>query len=309
MPDFDIAMKALQLPSPVTEIFTKQLAQKNLSLFIKREDLIHPEISGNKWRKLYLNLLQASTQGRKTILTFGGAYSNHIYATAAACRLLGFESIGVIRGEQIDDQNSTLTFAQANGMKIVPVSRGRYKNDKESIAQEYPEAYCVPEGGNNELGRNGMKILVDELKQDFPNQKVKLLVPIGTGCTIGGLINFLPDNFSVIGINVLKNLGIDVELKSWIEREPCDYEVNHEFHFGGYAKANQVLVDFINSFYSEHAIQLDPIYTSKMLFAITDLIKKDYFSENDTIVALHTGGLQGINGFNQRYSKKYGAIK
>lgn len=309
MPDFDLIMKKLQLPSPVTEIFTDQLKQKNLSLFIKRDDLIHPEISGNKWRKLYFNLLQAKKQNKKSILTFGGAYSNHIYATAAACKLLGFKSIGVIRGELIDDQNPTLTFAKANGMKIVRVSRVNYKNNKESIAEEYPEAFCVPEGGNNVFGRNGMEVLAGELQHDFPNQKVSLLVPIGTGCTIGGLINFLPENFSVIGINVLKNSGVEDEIKTWVDGTSFDYKINHDFHFGGYAKANQDIVNFVNTFSSNHQIKLDPIYTSKMLYAITDLIEKDYFSEGETIVALHTGGLQGILGFNQRYSKKYGAIK
>jgi len=309
MLDFDLVMKTLQLPSPITEIFTEQLKEKKLKLFIKREDLIHPEISGNKWRKLYLNLLQAKKENKKTILTFGGAYSNHIYATAAACHLLGFDSIGIIRGEMIDDENPTLKFAQSKGMKIVRVSKEQYKHHKKELAAQYPEAYAVPEGGNNALGRDGMSYLVNELKQDFPGQAIRLLSPIGTGCTLGGLINFLPDNFTVTGVNVLKNLGIDDELQTWIEDSDCAYEINHDFHFGGYAKASQELVDFINNFSIVHDIHLDPIYTSKMLYATFELIKKNHFKEGETIVVLHTGGLQGIAPFNQRYGKKYGLIK
>ena len=306
---FDLVLKDLQLPSPITEIFTEKLKQKKLKLFIKREDLIHPEISGNKWRKLYLNLLQAKNEDKMKVLTFGGAYSNHIYATAAACQLLGFESIGIIRGEMVDERNPTLNFAESKGMKIVRVSRERYRNEKTSIASEFPEVFCIPEGGNNTLGRNGLELLAKELINDFPDQEIKLVLPIGTGCTIGGLINFLPHNFSVLGINVLKNLGINNELKEWIDAKVLEYEINHDFHFGGYAKANQELVDFINGFESSHNIQLDPIYTSKMLYAIFELIEKDHFREGQTIVAIHTGGLQGISPFNQRNSKKFGLIK
>jgi len=309
MLDFDLVVKSLQLPSPVTEIFTERLTQKKLNLFIKREDLIHPEISGNKWRKLNLNLLQAKKENRNTILTFGGAYSNHIYATAAACSMFGFESIGIIRGEMIDDENPTLKFAQSKGMKIVRVSKYNYKHNKKEIAAQYPEAFCIPEGGNNKLGRDGMAVLADELHKHFGNQALRLITPIGTACTIGGLINFLPDNFKVLGINVLKNLGIDMDIKSWIETGSKNYEVNHDYHFGGYAKASQELVGFINQFKRNHKIQLDPVYTSKMLYATFELIDKNYFKEGEQIVILHTGGLQGIEPFNQRYEKKYGPIK
>lgn len=309
MPDFNFVANTLQLPSPVTEITTEQLKEKKLKFFIKREDLIHPEVSGNKWRKLYLNLEQARKKNKNTILTFGGAFSNHIYATASACHLLGFKSIGIIRGETIDTNNSTLKFAESKGMKIVRVSKEQYKNDKQAIINQYPNAFAIPEGGNNVLGRNGMSVLSDELAHDFHNQKVNLLVPIGTGCTIGGLINFLPPNFTVLGINVLKNLGIEDELQEWIDESAIQYEINHDFHFNGYAKANQELVDFINDFSSSHKIQLDPIYTSKMLYAAFQLIDKNYFNQDETIVALHTGGLQGIEAFNTRYEKKYGPIR
>lgn len=309
MPDIELIASKWQLPSPLTEIYSEQLSQKKLKLFIKREDLIHSEVSGNKWRKLYLNLLQARNENKKTILTFGGAFSNHIYATAAACHLLGFNSIGIIRGETIDEENPTLKFAKSKGMKIVRVSKTSYKNDKQAIADEYPDTFMVPEGGNNQLGRDGMSILANELSADFPSQQVKLIVPIGTGCTIGGLINFLPSNFSVIGINVLKNLGINEELQDWIDNQVVTYEVNHDYHFNGYAKTNQALVDFINWFSKMHKIQLDPIYTSKMLYATFELIEKNSFNKGDTLVALHTGGLQGIQAFNKRYSKKFGLIK
>jgi len=209
----------------------------------------------------------------------------------------------------IDDENPTLKFAQSKGMKIVRVSKDKYKHHKQELADTYPHAYHVPEGGNNQLGRNGMSILAEELKQDFADQQVRLLTPIGTACTMGGLINFLPNNFHVLGVNVLKNLGIEEELGTWIESAVCNYEINHHFHFGGYARTNQELVNFINKFSANHKIQLDPIYTSKMLYATFELIEKNYFNEGENIVVLHPGGLQGIEPFNQRYGNKYGLIK
>lgn len=309
MLDFDLVLQSLQLPSPITEIFSEKLEQKKLRLLVKREDLIHSEISGNKWRKLYLNLEEASKRGRKKILTFGGAYSNHIYATAAACALFGLESIGIIRGEMIDDENPTLKFAQSKGMKILRVSKEKYKHYKDEIASEFPEAYHVPEGGNNLQGRNGMSELVNELLNDFHEEKLRLVVSIGTGCTLGGLINFSPSHFSILGINVLRNQGIEQDLKTWIEDASCEYSINHDFHFGGYAKANKELVDFMNEFFHEHQIQLDPIYTSKMMYGIFKLVDEDFFEKGETIVAIHTGGLQGVVPFNKRYAKKFGQIK
>jgi len=301
--------QVLNLPSPTTQIKSDKLDAKGIKLFIKRDDLIHAELSGNKWRKLHLNLAEAQKQNKSTILTFGGAYSNHIYATAAACNLFGFKSIGIIRGEMIDEQNPTLKFGQSKGMEIVRVSKEKYKHNKIEIAEKYPDAFCIPEGGNNQLGRDGMADLSQELVNDFPAQKVKLISAIGTGCTFGGLINFLPENFELTGINVLKNLSIDDEVKTWLQSPRCQYKIMHDYHFGGYAKANQSLVDFINDISSAHKIQLDPIYTSKTFFATFDLIDNNYFQAGDTIVVLHTGGLQGIPPFNQRYGKKYGSIK
>lgn len=294
----------LNIPSPITELSLSNLSSNNVRLFIKRDELIHPEISGNKWRKLYLNLLEAKKQKKKTILTFGGAFSNHIYATAASCKLFGFNSIGIIRGEYEDPQNSTLRFARSQGMKIVHISKAIYGSDKELIAMQYPEAYVIPEGGNNELGRMGMKYLAEELNQSFQDVEHLVVIPIGTGCTFTGLIQHLSENFSVLGINVLKNKSIDQEVANLVGTKKIRYEINHDYHFGGYAKTTTELIDFANQFFDENKINLDPIYTAKSLYAIYDLIAKDKFPNGKNIIAIHTGGLQGITPYNRLNHQK-----
>lgn len=289
----------LTIPSPITELSSANLSLQNRKLFLKRDDLIHPEISGNKWRKLFLNLLEASQQGKETILTYGGAFSNHIYATAAACKLFGFNSIGIIRGEYEDPENSTLRFARSKGMEIVRVSKAIYGSDKEVLGMQYPEAYIIPEGGNNDLGREGMKYLAEELNQSFKNEESLVVLPIGTGCTITGLIQYLNDNFSVLGINVLKNKSIENEISALVLNTKMQYEVNHDYHFGGYAKTNTELITFANNFFAEHKINLDPIYTAKSMYALFDLLIKQKLPKGKNIVAIHTGGLQGIVPYNR----------
>lgn len=291
--------EALKIPSPVTELKAAFLERKNVRLYLKRDDLIHKEISGNKWRKLYLNLLKARAQKIDTIVTFGGAFSNHIYATAAACHLFGFKSIGIIRGEFVDENNPTLKFAQAKGMELVKVSKAIYGSDKTGIAEQYPNAYVIPEGGNNELGRDGMKILADEINVAFENRNCLVVTPIGTACTMAGLVNHLSSSFSVLGVNVLRNQGIDDELRDWTKEAKCSYEISHDYHFGGYARTTPELIDFANEFSDQHQMFLDPIYTAKMMYAIFDLIEKDKFPEGKEIIVIHTGGLQGIVPYNE----------
>ena len=296
--------EVLSIPSPLTELKSQNLASKNIQLIVKRDDLIHPEISGNKWRKLYLNLLEAKKQGKKTILTYGGAFSNHIYATAAACAELGFNSIGIIRGDYADPNNPTLSFARSKGMKLVPVSKAIYRSEKEKIAEDFPEAYMIPEGGNNDQGRMGMKYLADELKQSFQHEECLVVLPVGTGCTFAGLVQHLGDNFSLLGINVLKNKSIDNEIFELIGKTNLQYEINHDFHFGGYAKTTSELIEFANNFFDEFQIALDPIYTAKAMYAVMDLISKDKFPQGKKIIIIHTGGLQGVIPFNQMNSLK-----
>lgn len=302
--DQDLINKHLNIPSPISSIDSKLFREKNVKLFVKRDDLIHPEISGNKWRKLFLNLLEANDKNQDTILTFGGAFSNHIYATAAACNLLGFKSIGIIRGEHVDELNHTLNFATSKGMKIVRVSKAIYGKDKKLISDQYPYSYVIPEGGNNDLGREGMKYLADELNSEFKENPTYVITPIGTGCTISGLIDNLSNNFNVLGINVLKNLEIEKQISLQLKNAKSNYSIYNDYHFGGYAKTTDDLIDFANHFSNEHNIYLDPIYTAKMMFAVYDLIHKNTFPEGAKIVCIHTGGLQGIKSYNRLKGKK-----
>lgn len=289
----------LKLPSPVSELKSPILTEKGIQLFVKRDDLIHKEISGNKWRKLYLNLLEAKKENKQTVLTFGGAFSNHIYATAAACDMLGLRSIGIIRGEYADPNNFTLDFARSKGMQIIPTRKDIYGSEKIDWQQKYPEAYIIPEGGNNEKGREGMRMLADEINQEFGQATCTIVLPIGTGCTMAGLINYLDDTFSVLGINVLRNLGVQDEIKKLTQDSKLNYTISNDYHFGGYAKTKPKQIDFANEFSKANHIILDPIYTSKMMYAIFDLIKKNTFPKGRKIVAIHTGGLQGIIPYNR----------
>jgi len=293
------ALELLALPSPTTAIDDPILDKAGVELIFKRDDLIHVEVSGNKWRKLALQLEQAISENKDTILTYGGAFSNHIYATAAACNLLGLKSIGIIRGRYVDLKNPTLAFAQSKSMQLICKDKGKYALEKKtSFSEKFPEAFSIPEGGNNALGRAGIKVLAEELIGQFPDEKIKLFVSIGTGCTFAGLVQYLSPNFEVIGINVLKNKGINEEVKEWIDNPEVKYEIIHDYHFGGYAKTNKTLIDFANKFILKHKIPLDPIYTSKMCYAIFDMIDKNQIENGTKVVALHTGGLQGVEGYN-----------
>lgn len=307
--NYKAALASLTLPSPVSIIESPLLEKNRIKLRIKRDDLIHPEVSGNKWRKLSLQLEDAIDQGKDTILTYGGAFSNHIYATAAACNLIGLKSIGIIRGRYVDLENPTLAFTQSKGMQLICKDKGKYALDKKTpIHNEFPEAYVIPEGGNNELGRAGVKALAEELIQEFPSEKIKLFVSIGTGCTYAGLVENLPSNFEVHGINVLKNKGIDEEVKEWIKEPQGIHNIIHDYHFGGYAKTNARLIDFANAFIQEHKIPLDPIYTSKMCYAVFDMIEKGLIEKGSKIIAIHTGGIQGVTGYNNLRKHKISTL-
>lgn len=270
---------------------------KGIELFIKREDLLHPEVSGNKFRKLKYNLLDALNTGCKTVLTFGGAYSNHIAATAAACRLLGLNSIGVIRGEELCNKfhgNPTLKKASDDGMQLKFVSRSDYRlKDQESfievLQREFGDFYLIPEGGTNVLAVKGTQEILKSFDKDFDY----ICSAVGTGGTLAGLINSSYSNQKVLGFPALKGDFLTQEVKRFVTKD--NWDLVSDYHFGGYAKTTEELMSFINCFYKEQQILLDPIYTGKMLFGIIDLIKKGYFKSNSKILAIHTGGLQGWN--------------
>ncbi|WP_194765946.1 1-aminocyclopropane-1-carboxylate deaminase/D-cysteine desulfhydrase [Tamlana sp. I1] len=282
------------------------LQNKGVELYIKREDAIHPFVSGNKYRKLKYNLLEAEKQGFKTLLTFGGAYSNHIAAVASAGHLFGFKTIGIIRGEELwtkIDDNPTLSFAKNHGMEFKFVSREVYRNKSskafiEALKNELGAFYLVPEGGTNSLAVMGCEEILTESDKDFNF----VCSAVGTGGTISGLINASKPHQKVLGFPALKGDFLKLDISKFATQS--NWELISDYHFGGYAKINEELVTFINQFKSDFNIPLDPVYTGKMLFGIFDLIEKGYFPKGSKILAIHTGGLQGIEGMNAILKKK-----
>ena len=278
----------------------------NISVYIKREDLIHPFVSGNKFRKLKYNLLQAKKEKANTVLTFGGAYSNHIAAVAFAGKEQHFKTIGVIRGEELATKvqdNPTLKFAQESGMEFLFVTREEYRLKQEEyfisrLKEQFGSFYLIPEGGTNALAIQGCsEILTEEDAQfDF------VCCAVGTGGTISGIIDSTLPHQKVLGFPALKGEFLKDEICTFVKNK--NWELVHDYHFGGYGKVNQELVAFINHFYSENKIPLDPIYTGKMVFGILDLIQKNYFREHSKILLIHTGGLQGVAGMNKKLKNK-----
>ena len=296
-----------QHKTPTIEIKDEILDKMSVRLFIKRDDLIHPKVSGNKWRKLKYNLIEAKNSGYKGILTFGGAFSNHIYATAAAGKAMGLKMIGIIRGEEISD-NPTLNFAKSCGMDLQFVSRTEYRQRHEpeyldEIKKENEDYYIIPEGGTNHLALKGVGEIVGELEQNYHI----IACAVGTGGTLAGIINEMPTEAEALGFVVLKNVDyIKNDINNLIRQRSSDLEAKRwkletEYHFSGYAKFKPELIDFINSFNLKHKILLDPVYTGKALFGIFDKVKNGEFKKGSSILFIHTGGLQGIVGFNQRY--------
>lgn len=285
------------------------LEEKGVELAIKRLDLIHPLISGNKFFKLKYNLEEAVNKGYKSILTFGGAYSNHIQASAAATKLFGLNSIGLIRGEETLPLNPTLDFAQSQGMKIEYVNRADYRRKNETeyldeLKKKYPNCFIIPEGGTNSLAIQGTAEILEEGDKDYSD----IILSIGTGGTFTGILKSLQPNQKALGISSLKGSFINKEISELLKKNQIlangEWEINTAYHFGGYAKYNQVLIDFIWEFYESFGIVLDPIYTGKMMFGIWDLIKKDQFLKGSKVLAIHTGGLQGNFGFYERTNIK-----
>jgi 1-aminocyclopropane-1-carboxylate deaminase len=288
--------------TPLEKVNDPFLAERQISLFVKREDLNHPEMSGNKWHKLKYNLAEARNQGKDTILTFGGAYSNHIYAVAAAGRIFNFKTIGIIRGEEHLPLNPTLSFAKENGMIFHYLDRTAYRKKNSLEIMNYLQNifgnfYLVPEGGTNELAVKGCSDIVKSI--DIPFDYI--CSPCGTGGTLAGLISGLNGNQFALGFAVLKGASFLIEnvnklLEDSGNNSFRNWEINLDYHFGGYAKINSELTDFTDKFTSLTKIPIEPIYTGKMLFGIYDLAAKGYFSEGSRIIAIHTGGLQGLKG-------------
>lgn len=277
-----------------------------VSLYIKREDIIHEFISGNKYRKLKYNILAAQTSGATRLLTFGGAYSNHIAAVAAAGKHYGFETIGVIRGEELASEithNPTLAFAAACGMQFQFISRFDYrqkdqKDFLELLQEKWRMPYIIPEGGTNALAVKGCEEILMDKDGDFDY----ICCAVGTGGTIAGLINSSAIHQQVLGFPALKGEFLKEEIEKFAKNDR--WVLLNGYHFGGYGKVTPELIAFINDFYSQNKIPLDPIYTGKMVFGVIDLITKGFFPKDSKILMIHTGGLQGIAGMNKKLQTK-----
>ena len=295
----------MKIPSPILELSAPLYSENEVKVFLKRDDLIHSDISGNKWRKLKFNVEKFKSGRFEHLLTFGGAFSNHIAATAAVGKELGVSTIGVIRGDELRiDSNSTLMEANRNGMKLVFTSREEYDLKEEKYYQEelrdrHGHIWIVPEGGANFYGTLGCQEICKEIEFDFQH----LFVASGTGTTAAGL---LASNHKAVihSVSVLKkgsflndNIVDRMQEVGWAKEDIVDkmnsFELLEDYHFGGYAKYNQLLINFMNDFYVEHKIALDHVYTAKMMYAMHDQILQGKIENGSSIVALHTGGLQG----------------
>lgn len=267
---------------------------------ILRLDKIHGGASGNKFFKLKHNFLAAEQMGYSKVLTFGGAFSNHIVATAISARASGFKSIGIIRGDEVT--NPTLQLAEKYGMKLHFIDREQYRDKEnpafiEDIKRRFNNPYIIPEGGTNELALKGTA----EIHDFIPDHYNLIASSFGTGGTLAGLIRGKSKQQKILGFSSLKGDWPKEELSNLLEEQIGNWRLSTKYHFGGYAKWKPELIDFIKEFYEKTAVPLDPIYTGKMIYGLMMEWKKDRISSEDHILAIHSGGLQGIEGFNQRF--------
>ncbi len=281
------------------------LREHGVSLFLRREDLLFPQLSGNKYRKLKYNLAAARRHGHQRLITFGGAYSNHIHATAAAGKLYGFETLGLIRGDELQGRplNPTLEDASRAGMQLVFLSRADYALRGEPHFQKtclarYGPAYLLPEGGTNELAIRGCS----EIRQPGDARFDLICCPVGTGGTLAGLVRTAILGQRVLGYPALKAAGLEAELTRLIPG--ANWALSGHSHLGGYGKVTPGLIEFINAFKHQTGIPLDPVYTGKMMYALLEDVRGGQIAPGSSVLAIHTGGLQGNRGMNLELRKK-----
>lgn len=294
------------MEAPLQQLHSPLWEDQGIALWVKREDLLHPAISGNKWRKLKYNLQAAREQQKDTLLTFGGAYSNHIAAVAAAGQEFGFKTIGIIRGEEHLPLNPTLSFASSAGMELLYLSREAYRQKTnpvflEQLSQQFGQPYIIPEGGTNALAVKGCTEIVADIPIDYDY----ICCACGTGGTIAGIIAGLEGEKQLLGFPALKGGEfLQEEITQLIEQyngqHYRNWQLITDYHFGGYGKVKPELLDFMRAFQAEHNLPLEPVYTGKMFYGLVDLIRQGYFPKGSRIVAIHTGGLQGNAGFKER---------
>ncbi|GAA4418417.1 pyridoxal-phosphate dependent enzyme [Nibrella viscosa] len=273
-----------------------------IRLYLKRDDRLHPQVSGNKWRKLKYNLIAARQQQHHTLLTFGGAYSNHLFATAAAGKLAGFNTIGIVRGDEHRERDTpTLAFARSCGMNLYFVSRADYRLKDTSeftsrLETRFGRFYRLPEGGSNVLAVQGVAEVMPEIEHQLGRIPDYVCCPVGTGGTLAGLVAGASEPTQVLGFSALKGgsfLIDDVNRLLPADLPVKPFQLLTDYHFGGYAKTTPELFRFMHEFERQTGVLIEQVYTGKMLFGLFDLARQGYFPIGATVVALHTGGLQG----------------
>jgi 1-aminocyclopropane-1-carboxylate deaminase len=291
----------LDFNSPEEEIYFPQITDY-VKLFIKRDDLIHPFISGNKWRKLKYNLLKAKELNKNQLLTFGGAYSNHLLATAAAGAKFNFKTTAFVRGEKV--KNPVLDLCKLFGMNLIFVSRENYKDKDQLLSSNFyndNKIYVLKEGGYGFEAEIGCREIITELKNNYDH----IFCSAGTGATAAGIINGVSLSQLKSKVHVVSSLKSGEFLRLEIDNlliDKFDYQLHTDYHFGGYAKTKPELINFIKDFSQQTGILIDPVYTSKTLHAIQDLALKNYFKKDDKVLMMHTGGLFGILGMIDKFN-------
>ena len=295
-------MLEFDIYSPEEQINLACYAEKSVQVFIKRDDLIHPFISGNKWRKLKYTLQEAKLNGISQLVTFGGAWSNHLLATANAGAKFGFQTYAFVRGEPVT--NPVLALCKLFGMHLHFVDREAYR-DKESLyAQHFaaqPQSLKIDEGGYGPLGMLGCADIIEELHRDYDH----IFCACGTGTTLAGLEWGRQRNklsFKTHGVPVLKGGSFIADEVQALAVDPSAITLHLDYHFGGYAKTKPELLAFVQQFCRQTGIMIEPTYTGKMIYAVHDLIAQDYFPKNSKILILHTGGLTGFLGMYDKFA-------
>ena len=290
-------------PAPLHHLTDPFPTPVGIDLWLKRDDLLHPQVSGNKWRKLKYNLIAARAGGFDTLLTFGGAFSNHLYATAAAGRLNSLKTIGIVRGDELAHQplNPTLTFCRKAGMQLYFVSRAEYqrKDDPAFLTElrlRFGPFYHLPEGGTNTLAMRGTAEIMPEIVSQLGFSPDVVACAVGTGGTVAGLAQSASAQTQVLGFVALKipeNESFHLPITDNYSLVPDNCSLISDYHFGGYARTTPALLAFMAVFEQKTGILIEPIYTAKLLFGLYDLARWGYFSLGARVVAVHTGGLQG----------------
>ena len=302
---------SIMTPSSIIRVDVVPLVGSDAVVYIKREDLIHPHLSGNKWRKLKYNIDHILDNKLEGMVSFGGAFSNHIYAAAAAGAMFDFKVVLFIRGEISDVDNPTLAFCKRMGAILIPVTREEYRlrNDLdwlENIQSKYPEYHIVPEGGSNDLALEGVAEIMKEIEESDQVYDT-ISVSAGTGGTAAGMIAY--DSDAIIHVYAsLKGNFIEDDIRKFLKSDFQNYKVFNNYHQGGYARVNKEYISFLNQWYEATQVPLDPIYTGKMMYGIIDQLKNGELDRAEKHLVIHTGGLQGIAACNYLNGKKFGVI-